>query len=68
MSLPIKDQANIIHGIKSRWTMRSEFINTLPLREASNQRMTMKKWIGYEEEGSLIPRGKETPDMIEDFE
>ena len=28
----------------------------------------MEKWIGYEEEGSLIPRGRETLDMIEGFE
>ena len=26
---------------------------------------TMEKWIGYKEEGSLIPRGRGTPDMME---
>ena len=26
--------------------------------------MTIEKWIGYEEEGSLIPRDRETPDKI----
>ena len=26
--------------------------------------MTIEKWIGHEEEGSLIPRDRETPDKI----
>ena len=43
-------------------------MNALLLREVANQRMTMEKWIGYEEEGSLIPRGRETPDRIEGHE
>ena len=68
MSLPIQDQANILHGIGGGWTMRTEIINALLLRETVNQRTTMEKWIGYEEEGSLIPRGRETLDMIEGFE
>ena len=34
--------------------MRSEIMNALLLREAANQRTTMEKWIGVEEEGSLI--------------
>ena len=68
MSLPIQDQANILHGIGGGWTMRTEIINALLLRETANQRTTMEKWIGYEEEGSLIPRGRETLDMIEGFE
>ena len=63
--MPIQDQANILHGIRGRWTMRSEIMNALLLREVANQRMTMEKWIGYREEGSLIPRGRETLDMIE---
>ena len=65
MSPTIQDQANILHGIRGRWTMRSRIINALLLREAANERMTMEKWIGYEEEGSLIPRGRGTPDRIE---
>ena len=68
MSLLIQDQANILHGIKGGWTMRCEIINTLMLREAANQSTTMEKWIGYEEEGSLISRGRETLDKIEGFE
>ena len=65
MSLPIQDQANILHGIKGGQTMRSEIINALLLWEAANRRTTIEKWIGYEEEGSLIPRGRETPDKTE---
>ena len=49
MPLPIQDQANILHGIRGGWTMRSEIINALMLREVANQRMKMEKWIGYEE-------------------
>ena len=67
MSLPIQDQPNILHGIRGGWTVRSEIINALLLREAANQRTTMEKWIGYEE-GSLIPRGKETPNRIKGSE
>ena len=48
--------------------MRSEIINALFLREASYQRTTMEKWICDEEEGALIPRGKETPNKIEGHE
>ena len=48
--------------------MRSKIINDLLLREVANQKMTMEKWIGYEEEGSLIPRGGETLDRIEGHE
>ena len=51
-----------------RWTMISEIINTLLLREATNQRMTMEKWVGYEEEDSLIPRGMEILDKIDSHE
>ena len=68
MSLPLQDQANILHGIKGGWTMRSEIINALLIRESATQRTTMEKWIGHEEEGSLILRGRETPDRIEGFE
>ena len=67
MSLLLHDQANILHGIRGGWTMRSEIINTLLIRDASTQRTTMEKWIGFEE-GSLIPRGRGTPDMIEGSE
>ena len=49
MSLPIQDQANVLHGIRGGWTMRSKIKNVVLLREAANQRMTMEKWIGYEE-------------------
>ena len=38
--------------------MRSKIINALLLREVVNQMTTLEKWIGYEEEGSLIPRGR----------
>ena len=48
--------------------MRSEINNALLLREAATQRTTMEKWIGYEEEGSLIPRDRGTPDKIEGSE
>ena len=64
MSLPIQDQANILHGIRGGKAMRYEIINALLIRESATQRMTMEKWIGYEEEGSLIPRGRETLDRI----
>ena len=65
MSLPLQDQANILHGIKGGWTIRSKIINALLIREVATERTTMEKWIGYEEEGSLIPRGRGTPDRIE---
>ena len=68
MSLSLQDQANILHGIKGGWTMRSEIINTLLIKEVATQRTTMEKWIGYKEEGSLIPRGRGTSDRIEGFE
>ena len=61
MSLPIQDQANILNGIRGGWTMRSEIINALML----NQRMTMEKWICYEEEIFFIPRVRETSDKVE---
>ena len=32
MSLPLQDQANILHGIRGGWTMRSEIINALLIR------------------------------------
>ena len=38
--------------------MRSKIVNTLLLGEAASSRTTMEKWIGNEE-GSLIPRGRE---------
>ena len=60
MPLPIQDQAKILHEIRGGWTRRIEIINALLLREIANQRATMEKWIGYEEEGSLIPRGRKT--------
>ena len=44
--------------------MRSEIINALLIREVANQMSTIEKWIGYEEESSLRPRGRETSDMI----
>ena len=63
MSLPLQDQANILHGIKG-----SEIINTLLIREDATQRTIMEKWIGYEEEGSLLPRGRGPTNMIEGSE
>ena len=68
MSLPLQDQANILHGIKGGWIMRAEIINALLIREASTQRKTMEKWIGYKEEGSLIPRGRQSRKEIEGSE
>mgnify|MGYP000344262472 CR=1 FL=1 len=68
MSLPIQDQANVLHGIRGGWTMRSKIKNVVLLREAANQRMTMEKWIGYKEEGSLIPRGRQSRKEIEGSE
>ena len=68
MSLPLQDQANILQGIRGGWTMRSEIINALLIREAAAQRTTIEKWIGYEEEGCLIPRGRGTLDRIEGSE
>ena len=40
--------------------MRSEIMNALLLRKVANKRMAMEKWIGHEEEDTLIPRGRET--------
>ena len=68
MSLPIQDQANILHGIRCGWTMRSKIINVLMLRELANQRTIMEKWIGYEEEGFFIPRVRESPDKVKGSE
>ena len=68
MSLPLHDQANILHGIRGGWTMRSEIINALLIGEADTQRTKMEKWIGYEEEGVLISRGRGTLDRIEGSE
>ena len=48
--------------------MRSEIINALLIREVATQRTTMEKWIGYEEEGSLILRGRGSPNRLEDPE
>ena len=48
--------------------MRLEIITALLIREASTQRTTMEKWIGYEEEGVLIPRGRGTLDRTEGSE
>ena len=45
--------------------MRSKIVNVLLLREVASPRKAMDKWIGNEEEGSLIPRGRETPDRIQ---
>ena len=64
MSLPIQEQAKIIHGIMGKWTIISKIMNALLLRESANQQTTMEKWIGYRKEGSLIPRGRGTPDRI----
>ena len=68
MSPPLQGQANIFHGIGGGWTLRSKFMNALLLREVANQRTTIEKWICYEEEGSLIPRGREPPYRIEGHE
>ena len=48
--------------------MRCEIINVVLIREAGTQRMTMEKWIGHEEEGSVIPRCRGTPDRLEGSE
>ena len=45
MSLPLQDQANILQGIRGGWTMRSEIINALLIRDIAIQRTTMDKWI-----------------------
>ena len=37
MSLPIQDQANILHAIRGGWTVRFEIIKALLLREVVNQ-------------------------------
>ena len=68
MSLPLHDQANILHGVRGGWTMRLEIINALMIRDATTQRKKMEKWIGHEEEGYLIPRCRGTLDKIEGFE
>ena len=67
MSFSIHDQANILNGIRGGWTMRSEIINALFLRETANQRTIIGKWIGFEE-GFLIPRGRDPLDKIEGHE
>ena len=38
------------------------------IREVATQRTTTEKWIAYEVEGSLILRGRGTPDRIEGSE
>ena len=48
--------------------MRSKIINALLIRDVATQRTTMEKWIGHEEEGSVIPRCRGTPDRLEGFE
>ena len=68
MSLPLHDQANILHGVRGGWTTRLEIINGLMIRDATTQRTTMEKWIGHEEEGYLIPKCRGTPDRIEGSE
>ena len=69
MSLPLQDQANILHGIRDGWTsMRSEIMNALLLGEVANQATKTETWIGDEEEGILIPRGRETSDKIQGHE
>ena len=40
--------------------MRSEIVNALLLGEAASPSTTMEKWISNEDEGSLIPIGRET--------
>ena len=47
MSLQIQGQANILHGTRGRWTVRSKIINVLLIREDVNHRMTIEKWIDY---------------------
>ena len=37
MSLPLQDQANILHGMRGGWTMIYEIINALLIREVSTQ-------------------------------
>ena len=49
MSLPIQDEANILHGIRGMCTMVFEISNALLIREISNQRTTIDMWIGYKE-------------------
>ena len=43
-------------------------MNALLLREAANQKITMEKWTGYEEQGSLIPRDQVSSDKIKGHE
>ena len=45
--------------------MKSEIINALLIRESATQRMTMEKWIGHEEKGSLILRSRGSLDKLE---
>ena len=35
MSLPLQDQANILHGIRGGWTMRSKIVNVVLLGEVA---------------------------------
>ena len=44
--------------------MRSEIVNALVLGEVAHSRTAVEKSIGNEE-GSLIPRGRETPYTIQ---
>mgnify|MGYP000329519481 FL=1 len=64
MSLSLQYQANILDRIIVRWIMRLEIVNALLLGEVASPKTTMEKSIGNEE-GSLIPRGRETPDRIQ---
>ena len=53
---------------QGRMDYEIENLNALLIREVATQRTTMEKWIGYEEEGSLIPRCRGTPNKIEGSE
>ena len=68
MSLPRQDQANILHGIMGQWIMRSGIMNNLLFGKIVSPMTTMEKWIGNEEEGSLIPRDKEILNRIQGHE
>ena len=44
------------------------FCHALLIRESATQRTTIEKWIGHEEEGSLIPRGRGPLDKLKGSE
>ena len=54
MSLRIQDQDNILHRIMRRWTMRSEVINAMGLKEVVNLKDDNAEVDSLREEGQAL--------------